>query len=106
MKIPRTGDFSFYNYHITMSSNRKHSKSSLIGMSLDDFTSIVKDYDEPKYRAEQLFTWIYKRNVQSFAEMENLTKQLKIDIANNYLLNPLKILKVTGTNQRRRANFY
>lgn len=65
-------------------------------MSLDDFTSIVKDYDEPKYRAEQLFSWIYKHNVQSFAEMENLPKQLKINIADNYLLNPLKILKVTG----------
>jgi 23S rRNA (adenine2503-C2)-methyltransferase len=28
--------------------------------------------------------------------MENLPKQLKINIAENYILNPLKILKVTG----------
>ena len=65
-------------------------------MSLDAFTSIVKDFDESKYRAVQLFTWIYKRNVQSFTGMENLPKQLKINIAENYILNPLKILKVTG----------
>lgn len=76
--------------------NRKNIKSSLIGMRLYDFTSIVEDYDEPKFRAEQIFNWIYKRNVQSFAEMENLPKQLKINIADSYVLNSLKILKVTG----------
>lgn len=76
--------------------NRKNIKSSLIGMRLDDFTSIVEDNDEPKFRAEQIFNWIYKRNVQSFAEMENLPKQLKINIADSYVLNSLKILKVTG----------
>lgn len=76
--------------------NRKNIKSSLIGMRLDDFTSIVEDYDEPKFRAEQIFNWIYKRNVQSFAEMENLPKQLKINIADSYVLNSLKILKVTS----------
>lgn len=99
------GDFSFYNYHITMSSNRKNIKLSLIGMSLEDFTSIISDYDEQKYRAEQLFSWIYKRNVQSFAEMENLPKQLKINVADNYLLNPLKILKVTGAKSAATRKF-
>jgi 23S rRNA (adenine2503-C2)-methyltransferase len=83
-----------------MLSNRKHIKSSLIGMSLDAFTSIVKDFDESKYRAVQLFTWIYKRNVQSFTP-----KQLKINIAENYILNPLKILKVTGAKSAMTRKF-
>lgn len=87
------GDFSFY---YIMTSSRKNIKSSLIGMDLNDFVSIIKTYDEQKYRAEQIFAWIYKNNVQSFAEMENLPKQLKINIADSYVLNSLKILKVTG----------
>lgn len=87
------GDFSFY---YIMTSSRKNIKSSLIGMDLNDFVSIIKTYDEQKYRAGQIFAWIYKNNVQSFAEMENLPKQLKINIADSYVLNSLKILKVTG----------
>ena len=74
-------------------------------MSLDDFTSIVKDYNEPRYRAKQLFTWIYKHNVQSFAEMDNLPKQLKINIEDNYTINPLKILKVTGAKSAKTRKF-
>ncbi len=99
------GDFSFYNYYTIMSSNRKNIKLSLIGMSLDDIASIIINYNEPKYRAEQFFNWIYKRNVQSFTEMENLPKQLKINLADNYLLNPLKILKVTGAKFEKTRKF-
>jgi len=71
-------------------------KSSLIGMNLDELLSIITDFNEQKYRAKQIFNWVYNRNVNSIAEMENLPKQLKINLSDNYLLNPLKILKVTG----------
>ncbi len=74
-------------------------------MSLDDFTSIVTDFNEQKYRAEQIFNWIYKRNAQSFDKMENLPKQLKTNIAENYFLNPLKILKVTGAKSAKTRKF-
>jgi 23S rRNA (adenine2503-C2)-methyltransferase len=99
------GDFSFYNYLFIMSLAKQNIKSSLIGMRLDDFTSIIKNYNEPKYRAEQIFNWIYKRKVQSFAEMENLPKQLKINIAANYIINPLKILKITGAKSAKTRKF-
>ena len=88
-----------------MSLKRKNIKSSLIGMNFDDFTSIVTDYNEQKYRAEQFFAWIYKQNVQSFVEMENLPKQLKINVESNYTINPLKILKVTGVKSAKTRKF-
>jgi len=88
-----------------MPSDRKNIKSSIIGMSLDDYTVITTENNEPKYRAEQIFNWIYKRNVQSFAEMENLPKQLKLNLSDNYLLNPLKILKVTGAKSAKTRKF-
>ena len=71
-------------------------KSSLIGMSLDELISIITDFNEQKYRAKQLFNWVYNRKVNSIAEMENIPRQLKINLSDNYLLNPLRILKVTG----------
>ena len=74
-------------------------------MSLDGFISIVTEYAEPKYRAEQIFNWIYNRNVQSFDEMENIPRQLKKNLADNYILNPLKLLKVTGSKSARTRKY-
>lgn len=88
-----------------MSSSKKNIKSSLIGMNLNELTSIITNFNEQKYRAVQLFNWIYKRKVQSFMEMENLPKQLKINISDNYTLNPLKILKVTGAKSAKTRKF-
>ncbi|MFC1786326.1 23S rRNA (adenine(2503)-C(2))-methyltransferase RlmN [Candidatus Neomarinimicrobiota bacterium] len=88
-----------------MPSNRKNIKSSLIGMSLDGFISIATKYNKPKYRAEQIFNWTYKRNVQSLDEMENIPKQLKESLTDNYILNPLKLLKVTGSKSAKTRKY-
>jgi len=74
-------------------------------MSLDGFIYIVTEYDEPKYRAEQIFNWTYKRNVQSFDEMENIPKQLKKSLADSYILNPLTLLKVTGSKSAKTRKY-
>jgi len=88
-----------------MSSEIENIKNSLIGMNMDDFILIMKDINEQDYRAEQLFNWIYKQNVQSFDKMENLPKQLKQNIENNYILNPIKLLKVTGTKSAKTRKY-
>ncbi|MEE8342038.1 MAG: 23S rRNA (adenine(2503)-C(2))-methyltransferase RlmN [Candidatus Neomarinimicrobiota bacterium] len=88
-----------------MSSNGKNVNSSLVGMTIDDITSVILKYDEPEYRAEQLFNWIYKHNAQSLAEMENLPSSLKQNLAEDYLLNPLNILKVTGAKSAKTRKF-
>ena len=74
-------------------------------MSLDGFISIVTVYDEPKYRAKQIFNWIYNRNVQSFDEMENIPRQLKESLADHYMLNPLKLVKVTGSKSAKTRKY-
>ena len=74
-------------------------------MSLDGFISIATKYNKPKYRAEQIFNWTYKRNVQSLDEMENIPKQLKESLADNYILNPLKLLKVTGSKSAKTRKY-
>ena len=65
----------------------------------------IKDYDiekleeellnlgEKKYRAEQIFKWIYKENVVSFDDMTNLSLDLRNKLKQNYSLGIYKILK-------------
>lgn len=48
-------------------------RRNLIGLNLDEITEIVLKYGEPKYRAKQIFQWIYK-GIESIDEMTNLPK--------------------------------
>jgi len=69
---------------------------SLIGMDLNEIQSIVKDFCVEKFRADQIFKWMYVRNIRSIGEMHNIPKHLKEHLEEKFVLNPLRILKVTG----------
>ena len=69
-------------------------KKSLIGMDLNEIQSIVRDFGVEKFRADQIFNWIYTRNVQSIEEMQNIPKYLKEHLEEKYVINPLRIIKI------------
>ena len=58
-----------------------------------DLKKNYKNYGEKSYRAEQIFQWIYKKNVTSFDEMTNLSEDLKEKLKENFDLHVFKILK-------------
>lgn len=53
----------------------------------------MKNYGEKKYRAEQIFSWIYKENVTSFDEMANLPESLREKLKENFDLHVFKIIR-------------
>ena len=48
----------------------------------------------PKFRAKQIFSWIYQKGVKTFEEMSNLPKKLRQELAQKFTITPPKILKV------------
>ena len=52
----------------------------------------MKNYGEKKYRAEQIFSWIYKENVTSFDEMTNLSQVLREKLKEHFDLHTFKII--------------
>lgn len=71
-------------------------KRSLIGMDLFDIQSIIKDINAENFRADQIFNWTYASNVKSIEKMKNVPKHLREFLKENFILNPLRIIKVTG----------
>ncbi len=53
----------------------------------------MKNYGEKKYRAEQIFHWIYKENVTTFDEMTNISEALREKLKQNFDLHVFKIIK-------------
>lgn len=54
-----------------------------------DFTmKELENFVEPKFRAKQIYEWIYKKNVDDFAQMPNLPKEIRQSLAQNFYLDP------------------
>ena len=51
--------------------------TTLLGLTLDELTSLVQELGEPKYRAKQLAEWLYVKRATTLDEMTNLPKALR-----------------------------
>jgi 23S rRNA (adenine2503-C2)-methyltransferase len=64
-------------------------KPSLYDFTLKELTALTK----PAFRAKQIYGWLYNHFAQNFDEMKNIPNTLKEELAEKYLINPLKIVK-------------
>ena len=63
-------------------------KPSLFGFSLDAFTECVVEAGYPRFRAQQVFDWLYKKRVDTWAAMGNLPKDFRAWLEEHYILYP------------------
>ncbi len=66
---------------------------NLIGMARAELAALIESLDEPKFRADQLFQWIYGRGVTAFDDMTNLSKSLRAKLADRYVVARLGIAR-------------
>jgi 23S rRNA (adenine2503-C2)-methyltransferase len=52
-------------------------KKSIYELSLDELTAVLESWEQPHYRARQIWGWLYQHKVISFTTMENLTRPLR-----------------------------
>jgi len=53
------------------------SKTDIKSMTIDELKQAIEDLGQPKFRAGQIYSWLHQKNVQSFDEMTNLSKDLR-----------------------------
>lgn len=61
--------------------------------NLDELKNEMEALGEKKYRAEQIFKWLYIDKVKEFDEMTNLSIELREKLKQNYTMCNFKILK-------------
>ena len=66
-------------------------KYILSSKSLKELEEIVVDLGEPKFRAKQLFSWIYTKFASDFDEMTDISKTFRENLKNNAVLTDIKI---------------
>ncbi|WP_024954530.1 23S rRNA (adenine(2503)-C(2))-methyltransferase RlmN [Sulfurospirillum arcachonense] len=65
-------------------------KVNILDFSKEELAKKIK----PSFRAKQIYQWIYHKYINSFEEMKNLPKDMRENLEKNYILNPLKFVKV------------
>lgn len=83
---------------------KEDKKAVLKGMTLSELKDYFLSIGEARYRAEQLFNWIYNRNSFNFDEMENFPKKLRACLESTAIIKTLEPAAVqdsasTGTRK-------
>ncbi len=72
-------------------------KKDLRGLVLPQLEHDIREMQEPKFRASQVFSWVHQKNVSSFEEMKNLSKELRDKLASLYAITPLKPMNISSS---------
>jgi 23S rRNA (adenine2503-C2)-methyltransferase len=68
-------------------------KPSLIGLDFPAIERVVTELGEPKFRAQQLHSWIYAKAERDFDQMTNIAKSLRTKLKDTYTLGCLEIVE-------------
>ena len=59
-------------------------RMALIGLSLPEMQEALAIHDLPKFRAKQVWNWIYQRGVRDFDSMGNIPKDMRVLLSDYY----------------------
>ncbi len=69
-----------------MDNNDLNLRKPILSMTLNDMEDVLIKNNFKKYRAKQIYEWIYKHKVDSFDSMNNIPKQIRQYLSENYNL--------------------
>jgi len=71
--------------------------------TLPALEAFLKKYGKEKFRAQQIFKWVYESRITDFDQMSNLSKDLRVELKNliNFNLPPVQkhLISVDGTQK-------
>lgn len=80
------------NDNIVTDEDKSVHKTRLKGLTLSELQEYFASTGEPKFRAEQVFNWMYNHLADDFMEMKNLPKSLRSFLNDNVEINTLSLL--------------
>ena len=74
--------------------------------SLENLEEYVLNLGEKKFRAKQLYDWVFKRGITSYDDISNLPKSLINSLRNDFALPNIKIkdIQIDDEDERRKSN--
>jgi 23S rRNA (adenine2503-C2)-methyltransferase len=73
------------------------SKRSIYSLTLQDLQEWFSGHGAPRYRAAQVAQWLYRKRVEDFSEMSDLSAELRSALASEFDFGALKFQQKTGS---------
>ena len=64
----------------------KDTRINLVGLSREELEAVMGDLGHPKFRARQIWHWMYHRGAKSFDEMTTLAKAMRPELAKSCVI--------------------
>jgi 23S rRNA (adenine2503-C2)-methyltransferase len=68
-------------------------KKSIYDLDYDALEAFALSQGWKKFRAQQIFDWLYRQKVQDFEDMSNLSKETRQVLADHFQINPLTLVR-------------
>ena len=65
-------------------------KENIRNFSLDEVERVISSMSEPRYRAAQVFRWLYQKGAESFSEMSDVPEKLRFRLNQKYTIDSLQ----------------
>ena len=62
----------------------KTDKTNIRSLSRAEISEYFEDLGEPKFRAGQVYEWLWQKNAFQFGDMTNLSKELRAKLAKDF----------------------
>lgn len=80
-------------------------KKDIKNFTLEELEDIISGFNEPSYRASQIFSWLYRKKARNFKTMRNLPKGLIERLDENYYIGGLILEKHLGSKETEKFLF-
>ena len=67
---------------------------NIYGITLEELENFFISRNDKKFKATQVFDWIYKKDIKSFDDMRNVSKETINTMKENFIFENLKILDI------------
>ena len=66
-------------------------KKDIRKLSLDDLKAWMVEQGEKPFRAKQIYEWLWKHSIQSFADMNNVSQALRQNLDRHFAINSVQV---------------
>lgn len=68
-------------------------KKDIKSISYDELSNWIQENNYKKFRTDQIFSWLHEKNIVSFDQMKNVSKQIIQQMGSEFYINSIKIKK-------------
>ena len=96
------GNIDLHRARSKAEADRRGDFGEIKSLLLSELQEKLSEFAEPSYRAGQIMNWLYEKRASGFEEMSDLPQALRAQLAENFSMGKLGVVRVLGSRDTTR----